>query len=149
MDHQIKNPIFGKSSRADCAHTFFAECSTNAAFSEAIFRDPANTNDLYLHTFQNPFVLSPVYRGHNGGLPFLAAFHLHFAANGSDTLVTVTASDTQIINGRKFGFGSCGPGYGWNYQSVKPTTVEEYSLLHYLGRYLGITNMPDDIQPIR
>jgi hypothetical protein len=88
-------------------------------------------------------------RGRDGGLPFSAAFHLHLARanSGSDTLVTVIASDTEVLNGTKFGIGSCGPGQKWNWVKVKPTTVEEYSILTYLGRSLGMTNMPAVIMP--
>jgi hypothetical protein len=148
--HQAKDPIFGRS--AGTMHfqrTLYPQCSTNDAFAQAIFRDPANTNDIYLHALHDPFVESPVYRGRNGGLPFLASFHLHLSAAGSNTIVSVAALETEIINGEKFGIGSCGPGYAWNYQKVKPTTVEEYSLLRYLGSYIGVTNMPDVIVPTR
>jgi hypothetical protein len=112
-----------------------------------VFRDPANTNDIYLHSFHNPFTLSPVYRGRGGGLPFMAVFHLHLSASGSNTQVTITASDAEVINGQKFGFGSCGPGYAWNCERVKPTGIEEYVILRYLGRALGVTNMPEVILP--
>lgn len=143
IQHQVDEPIFARSPIAlHFENTLFAECSTNAIISEAIFRDPANTNDIYLHTFHSPFVVSSVYRGRAGGLPFIASFHLHLTSSATNTLVTVTASDTEVINGEKFGFGSCGPGYGWNCERVKPTTVEEYSVLRYLGSYLGVTNMP-------
>jgi hypothetical protein len=96
-----------------------------------------------------PFVASSVYRGRDGGLPFIATFHLHLTMAGSNTTVTVTASDTQVVNGTKFGFGPCGPGQGWNFESVRPTTVEEYSILRYLGGYLGVTNMPAIVLPMQ
>jgi hypothetical protein len=113
-----------------------------------VFRDPENSNDIYLHTFRQVFATSTVYRGRHGGLPFLAAFHLHFAARGSnETLVTITALDPEVINGERFGAGPCGPGYVSQYEHVKPTTVEEYTILLYLGGYLGITNMPNVILP--
>ncbi len=143
IEHQAADPIFGRSPNLHFQSTLFAECSTNAVFSEAVFRDPGNTNDIYLHTFHTPFAASSVYCGRAGGLPFIAAFHLHLAAAGSNTFVTVTALDAEVVNGEKFGFGSCGPGYGWIYEKVKPTTVEEYSILRYLGHYLGITGMPE------
>jgi hypothetical protein len=127
--------------------TFAVECSTKAVFSEAIFRNPANSNDIYLHTFDMPFVKSSVYFGHDGGLPFIATFHLHLTASGSNTLVKITALDTKVINGRRFGIRPCGFGYGSASQKVKPTTVEEYSILRYLGQYLSVTNMPDVILP--
>ena len=142
-DHQVKQPVFGHSEPSSNLEKFFSvECSTNAVVGATIFSDPANTNDLYLHTFHTPFVRSSVYYGKDGGLPFIAAFHLHLSETGSNTTITITASDTQVINGTKFGFGSCGPGKAWNLQNVQPTTVEEYSILRYLGSYLGVANMP-------
>lgn len=153
MDHQFQEPIFGRPARPlpgdmlFLQSVFSVECATNAVFGAANFREPANARDLYLHTFQMPFTLSPVYRGPNGGLPFAAAFHLHLAGSNSNTMVTVTASDTQVYNGTKFGVGPCGPGQGWNRQRVAPTTIEEYSILRYLGAYLGATNMPPLILP--
>jgi hypothetical protein len=142
IDHQIDHPIFGRKTAIGFESTLYAECATNAVFGEATFHDPANAQDIYLHTFHTPFVVSPVYHGSQGGLPFIATFHLHLAATGTNTTVTVIASDAEVINGTKFGVGPCGPGQGNVYVSVKPTTIEEYSILRYLGSYLGITNMP-------
>ncbi|PWU09638.1 MAG: hypothetical protein C5B50_26935 [Verrucomicrobia bacterium] len=148
IEHQTQQPIFGRPpSGADLESIFSAESATNAVFGAAVFRDPANKNDIYLHTSHMPFVISPVYTGSKGGLPFIATFHLHLTAVGSSTMVAVTASDTQVVNGTKFGVGPCGPGQGWNYESVRPTTVEEYSILQYIGRHLGITNMPAIVLP--
>lgn len=148
IDHQIRNPIFPRSaSPVQLEPILSAECSTNAVVAEALFRDPANSHDLFLHTFHSPFVVSPVYRGRKGGLPFMANLHLHLTGNGTNTLVTVTASDTEVVNGTKFGFGPCGPGQGWNCQPVRPTTVEEYTVLRYLGSCLGLTNMPPVFLP--
>jgi hypothetical protein len=148
INHQVDQPIFGRSPvAAHLENTLFAECATNAVFGEALFRDPANAHDIFLQTFHTPFVISSVYRGRGGGLPFIATFHLHLATSGSNTVVTVTASDAEVVNGTKFGFGPCGPGQGWNCERVKPTTVEEYSILRYLGRNLGVTNMPPVILP--
>jgi len=148
IEHEGKEPIFGRSPLA--AHLedrLYAECATNAVFGQAMFRDPANTNDIYLHSLDMPFVISSVYLGRDGGLPFIAVFHLHLTASGTNTTVTVIASDTKVINGTKFGVGPCGPGQGNVYVSVKPTTIEEYTILRYLGSYLGITNMPAIILP--
>ena len=148
IEHQVSQPVFGRHQIEDHIDgEIFAECFTNAVFGQAIFRDPANTNDIYLHSLDSPFVISSVYYGRYGGLPFEATFHLHLTANGSNTLVSVTALNAQVINGTKFGFGSCGPGPANNYVPVQPTTVEEYSILRYLGTYLGITNMPPVILP--
>lgn len=150
IEHQVKQPIFGRSAVSAQLESFLScECATNAIFAEALFRDPANANDIYLHTFHSPFVISSVYRGRNGGLPFIAAFHVHLSPSGSNTQVSVTATNTEVVNGTKFGFGSCGPGQAWNCERVKPTTVEEYRILCYLGRYLGATNMAPVILPSR
>src|SRR5215469_98934 len=57
MDPQSAHPIFGRSSNVYSKTNVFmesiltAECATNAVFSQDLFRDPANTNDIYLHTF--------------------------------------------------------------------------------------------------
>jgi hypothetical protein len=154
IEHQINEPLFGRLPQQPVSPNtvrlepfFDVECFTNAVFSKAVFGDTANTNDIYLHTFHAPFALSDVYRGRDGGLPLIATFHLHLTASGSDTLVTVIALDSEVINGRKLGYGHGGPGYGWNCEKVQPTTVEEYVILRYLGRYLGITNMPNLVLP--
>ena len=148
IEHQDQEPIFGHAAvAANLEDILDAECATNAVFGKAVFSNPANVNDIYLHTFDTPFVISAVYHGQDGGLPFIATFHLHLEATGSNTLVTITASDTKVINGTKFGFGPCGPGHGYNFEHVEPTTVEEYTILRYLGHSLGITNMPEVIMP--
>lgn len=150
IEHQTKQPIFGRAAPgAKLLPILFPECSSNAVFGAAIFQNPANTNDIFLQSLHDPFIVSSVYRGRSGGLPFIATLHLHLSAAGTNTAVTITASDAQVINGRKFGFGSCGLGFAWNYQTVKPTTIEEYSILKYLGTYLGITNMPAVLLPER
>jgi hypothetical protein len=151
-ERQTQAPIFSKSTgKVRLISVLSAECLTNAVQGKAVFDDPANARDVYLHSFHTPFVNSSVYRGCDGGLPFCAAFHLHLADAtthaGLATVVTVTASDTEVLNGTKFGIGSCGPGQKWNWVKVKPTTVEEYSILTHLGRHLGITNMPAVLLP--
>jgi len=142
-EHQLDQPVFARpEQKSGFEEIFSIACATNPVFAADLFKDPANVHDIFLHTFHSPFVLSSVYHGRDGGLPFAANFHLHLTANNSDTIVRVTASDTEIVNGTKFGIGSCGPGQMWNWERVAPTTVEEYSILRYLGRYLGVTNMP-------
>jgi hypothetical protein len=145
-EHQWKEPVFRKPSGSDFSR-LTAECSTNAVSGKALFDDPANAHHIYLHSFHTPFTASPVYHGRKGGLPYMATFHLHLASSGSHTVATVKASNAEVLNGTKFGIGSCGPGQHWNCVSVKPTTVEEYSILRYLGSYMGVTNMPPVILP--
>lgn len=152
--YQIDKPIFGREPYrpyspgvAQLESILAVESFTHAVFSEEIFRDVANTNDIYLHSFGYPFVRSAVYRVGDSGLPYIAAFHLHLASSGSNTIVKVMGLNARVVNGQKFGFGPCGPGNGWVYKDVKPTTVEEYILLRYLGNSLGITNMPGVVLP--
>jgi hypothetical protein len=122
IEHQVTKPIFERSaSPITLELALSAECATNAVYGRSFFADPANAYDIYLHSSHTPFVISSVYRGRDGGLPFMANFHLHLASSGSDTVVTVTASDAEVINGTKFGIGSCGPGQKWNCVKVKPT----------------------------
>jgi hypothetical protein len=147
LDHQVADPIFGHQSIA-FRSALFLETATNAVFGEAVFRDPTNAQDLYLHSMHDPVVASTVYVSKGKGLPFLASFHLHLDAVASnETLVTVKVLDTEVIAGKHFGFGSCGPGMANTYCPVKSTTVEEYTVLRYLGNYLGVTNMPAVIYP--
>ena len=147
-DHQRKNPIFEQPPKRDYwESTLSVESVTNAVSGRDLFFDHANVDDFYLHASHKPVAISPVYRGRDGGLPFIAAFHVHLAGTASGPIVSVKATNTQVVNGMKYGLGSCGPGRHWNYVTVKPTTVEEYSILNYLGGYLGITNMPAVILP--
>jgi hypothetical protein len=149
IEHQAHKPIFPRSQEGQHFQTtLFPEYSTNAVFGEAIFRDQGNTNDIYLHSMNDPFTASSVYRGRHGGLPFIAAFHLHLTSAGSNsTIVQIAALDPTVMNGEKFGCGPCGPGYGRICDKVQPTTVEEYTILRYLGQFLGVTNMPEVILP--
>ena len=148
MKHQYKEPIFKKPANTDYWRSvLWAESSTNVVMGKAVFDDPANAHDIYLHSSHTPVATSAVYHGRDGGLPFIADFHLHLTANGSNTVVSVSALNTEVVNGMKFGIGSCGPGRHWNYVKVTSTTVEEYSILSYLARYLGITNMPAVVLP--
>jgi hypothetical protein len=152
-EHQYKEPIFGKSTERSkddvrLESVLSVDCSTNVLSGNPRFKDPANAHDIFLSASHTPFTLSSVYCGRDGGLPFIAVFRLHMVGAGSNTVVTVMTSEAEVINGTKFGIGPCGPGQGWNCVKVNPTTVEEYSILRYLGRYLGVTNMPDVILPV-
>jgi hypothetical protein len=141
-DCQWKHPVFGRQS-SPYRWPIWLESVTNASYSKAIFSDPLNAQDLYLHCGHDPVVPSAVYVGKGGNLPFIADFHLHLQmADSNATVVSVAALNAEVINGEHFGIGSCGPGMANTYVPVKPTTVEEYTILRYLGNYLGVTNMP-------
>ena len=141
-DYQWKHPIFGRQP-SGFRSPLWIESVTNAIVSKTIFDDPLNAQDVYLHCGHDPVVRSAVYVGKDGNLPFIADFHLHLqTADSSGTIVSVAALNVEVINGEHFGLGSCGPGMANTYVPVKPTTVEEYTILRYLGNYLGVSNMP-------
>src|SRR6185503_17787591 len=59
IDHQVEQSVFGRPTGAvQLQYVFFVECATNAVFGEAVFRNPSNSDDLYLHTLHDPFVIS-------------------------------------------------------------------------------------------
>jgi hypothetical protein len=116
-------------------------------FPESISSASGNEHDLYLHA-DGPLWLSPVYRGKDGGLPFEADFHLHLVPVGEgNTSVSVMAIDCRLSNGERFGLGPCGPGMFTRFEKVESTSVEEYRILRYLGRFLGATDMPEVVLP--
>jgi hypothetical protein len=137
------------SDAVDYADYFVVEEAGDAlSSSQEILSRPGNGDDLYVHTWSDPLWPSPVYRGGGAGLPFTAEFHVHLAALGPNrTVVSVTAVKTQIWNGMKWAVGSCGPGYQWRIQPVAPTTVEEYTLLRYLGLVMNVQGMPEVAVP--
>ncbi len=119
------------------ADTFSVEDASDPVFGREVLSKPENRNDLYVHTFHSPLWPSPVYRNAKGALPFIAAFHVHLGVtDASHTEVSVRALDAEVLNGQVWGVGSCGPGYHWNYESVRPTGVEESRLLAYVASAL-------------
>lgn len=108
---------------------------------------PGNARDLYLvESDVHPLWESPVYRGPDQGLPFLAAFHVHFAAVSPNvTSVSVTALETKVLNGQMTGM--IGHGRANRYVQVEPTSIEEYVVLRYIGEILGVRSMPKVILP--
>src|SRR4029079_13625462 len=133
-DQEAYATIFGPRPRSDSegpqfAANFAVEDASDPVFAPHIVKDPLNRHDVYAHTYGTPIWPSPVYRGNEGGLPFLAAFQVHLSADGPGrTVVTVVALDTEVFNGKVWGVGSCGAGYFYNHESVRPTTVEEYQV---------------------
>ena len=146
-DCQYTDPIFNQAGKTDYWRETLLVENSKSRYPNPIFNDPANAHDILLSADGTPVVVSAVYRGRDGGLPFFARFHLHLAGNGPETVVSVKTSEARVVNGQRYGCGSCGPGWHWNYKTVQPTTVEEYTVLSYLGRHLGVTNMPAVIVP--
>jgi hypothetical protein len=131
------------------AADFVVEETGNAYSSgRELLSRPGNQDDLYVHTWSDPLWPSPVYVGRGTALPFVADFHVHLAAAGpTRTVVSVAAVNTRIVNGMTWGIGSCGPGYMWRPEPVAPTTVEEYTLLRFLGRAMHVEGMPEVAVP--
>ena len=128
------------SSFSENSFYFSLETKEDASFSKAIFQNPENSNDLYLHSWGEPIVASPVYFGDGKPLKYRATFQLHLTApDEKSTKVEVITHDPTVINGSK----CCGlHGYVSNDVSVEPTTIEEYKILLFIGRVLGATGMP-------
>jgi hypothetical protein len=107
---------------------------------EPIFASPANHNDLYLHSWGEPIDPSEVYFGGGKPLRYRAEFQLHLtAADNDNTQISVITHKPSVINGSV----CCGlHGYKSNDVAVEPTTIEEYRILLFIGRILGVNNMP-------
>ncbi len=120
--------------------SFSMESRDDAVFSERIFANRENHDDLYLHFYGDVIDPSHVYFGGGKPLRYRAKFQLHLTAVGDNsTQVSVITHDPTVINGAK----CCGlHGYVANDVAVEPTTIEEYKILLFIGRILGVTDMP-------
>jgi len=107
---------------------------------EPIFASPENRDDIYLHSWGEPIDPSEVYYG--GGVPlrYRAEFQLHLTApNDNSTQISVITHKPSVINGSV----CCSPhGYKSNDVAVESTTIEEYRILLFIGRLLGVSDMP-------
>jgi hypothetical protein len=148
LAEQHKKPIFGRHQWPEGPAIFDVTESGKYRSWLKVLELPGNERDLYLHASHVPLWESPIYRGPDGGLPFLAEFHVHFCAMGpAQTVVSVTALKTEVLNGSTWGIGSCGPGTFNRYVLVEPTSIEEYVILRYMGDILGAPSMPGVILP--
>lgn len=141
---QVKNPIFGRHKWRSSPTILSVREAKNASWVK-VLQLPGNDRDLYL-VESDPLWESPIYRGPHEGLPFLAAFHVHFAAiSPTSTSVSVTALETRVLNGQMTGM----PGHGRanRYVRVEPTSIEEYVVLRHIGGILGVRSMPKVILP--
>ena len=60
----------------------------------------------------------------------------------SETAIYVTARKTTVRNGESFVLGHGGFGWALKYETVGPTTIEEYMILRYIREVLGQADMP-------
>lgn len=109
-------------------------------YSDPIFASPENRNDVYLHSWGEPIDPSEVYSGGGKPLRYRAEFQLHITApDDNRTHISVITHQPSVINGSV----CCGlHGYKSNDVAVAPTTIEEYRILLFIGRILGVSNMP-------
>jgi len=129
---------------SDSGFSFSIEEQENASFAKSaandFFADEKNKNDLYLHSHGALIGGSPLYLG--GGIPlrYSAEFQLHFdAIDPNKTRVSIITHNPRVYNGTV----CCGMhGYMSNTQTVEPSTIEEYKILQFIGRRLGVNDMP-------
>jgi hypothetical protein len=117
---------------------YFAETRGNALFGEATFLRAGDTTDVYLHSHGEP-ILSSVYCVLGRRLSYRVDFSLTVRAVGEGSLVSIEALNPRVLKGIG-GFGPHGA-YSAEY-AVAPTTIEEYSLLLYIGHVLEALPMP-------
>lgn len=104
--------------------------------------------NFFLGALHDPIGKSAVYFARGEALDYLAEFNLCIRKRGDEeTAVQVDTTRSEVIAGKKFGFGSCGPGFANRYVAVEPTTIEEYEILLKIGRALGEKDMPPLILP--
>ncbi|MGH7151533.1 MAG: hypothetical protein ACREIU_12585 [Planctomycetota bacterium] len=149
LERQFESPVFGRIEGPSGGLTllYVREAGEGTTGTE-VPEPPGNERDLYVEASHSPLWGSPVYRGAGRGLPFLAEFHLHFVGvSPSRTGISVAAHQTEVINGSAFGLGMCGPGWFNRYVPVEATSIEEYRILRYIGGFLGVRSMPENVLP--
>ena len=129
---------------ADGSFYFAVEGGENALFTKNyakdMFANERNKDDLYLHSHGALIGGSPLYLGGGMPLPYSAEFQLHFdAIDPNKTRVSVITHNPRVYNGTV----CCGlHGYKSNTVPVEPSTIEEYKILLFIGRRLGMNDMP-------
>jgi len=108
----------------------------------------AEDRTFHLRNFHDPIGKSPVYFAKGEPLDFLAEFRIDIVRRGPlESEVSVSVLRPEVINGKQFGFGSCGPGFANRYVPVEPTSIEEYEILLKIGAALQEKGMPELILP--
>jgi hypothetical protein len=142
LDSQYGNPILGKifyykSSESDLdIHqvSFDPEVPDSAVFGKEYFQKPNTKNDIFLNQFDHWNSL--IYHHKDKPFEYNATFAIQLKElNHDSTLLNIKALDPEIYNGSK----CCGPCLG-NYaltEKVKPTSIEEYTLILYIAQKLG------------
>jgi hypothetical protein len=117
---------------------YSAETRENPLFARETFSRAGDETDVYLHSFGEP-VLSSVYCVFGRRLPYRGEFAIRVRAVGEGSRVSVEALNPRVLKG----IGGVGPHGTYSAEiPVRPTTIEEYSLLLYIGHALGAPPMP-------
>jgi len=111
------------------------------------FPESANDMDIKLDSLGNSLGPSNSYVNASGkGLLLHADFFVQLFPEGiKHTRVTIKTYKPSVILGSEFAFGHAWERYV--YADVKPTTIEEYTILLQLGSCLGVKDMPSLLLP--
>jgi len=118
---------------------FHPETSKTAVFGIHYFADKNTANDVYIDDMGS-YWASPVYFHNGKPFEYISAFAFKFIPlNANQTKLTVRAIKPEIVNGTT----CCGPHGNYSItQQVKPTTIEEYTLITYIASKLGVKGLP-------
>jgi hypothetical protein len=124
---------------------FSCETADGPVFGKDYFKRAGSSGDLFLFSMGS-YWNSPLYFHNNKAFLFSCSFAFRFKAiSDKQTLLEVIDVDPEISNGTK----CCGP--EGNYaitQKVRPTTIEEYTLILYLAEKLHVTRLKPIQLPI-
>ncbi len=139
-DYDLMQEFYSSFNPKKSSFRFFVGSREKTLLSKDIFENPENTNDLYLHSHGEVIGPSAVYFGGGKPLRYRAKFQLHLTAlDDKRTKISIITHDPAVINGSV----CCGMhGYKSNDVAVEPTTIEEYKILLFIGRILGVSDMP-------
>lgn len=117
---------------------FATETSKESLLSKDFFSSIGTDNDIYLHSF-GQFWYSPIYYALGKPLEFRAQFRFRLIPiNNKKTQLVVDIEDPRVIKG----ISGIGPhGFYSKEIKVKPTTIEEYSMIYYLANQIGDTTL--------
>ncbi|AFM14150.1 hypothetical protein Turpa_3513 [Turneriella parva DSM 21527] len=95
----------------------------------------------------DPFWPSPVYVKDGKELPYFADFLVTLQRESkATTSVSVWCMGAKVISGKEFTIG-----HAWRknvYESVACSSIEEYTILRYIGKCLKQAEMPNTIFPM-
>lgn len=115
------------------------ETADKVLFGKDVFKNKDNKNDIFLHSFGEA-ITSSTYFSLGKPLLYEAQFHIHFEPKTENqTIVFINVINPVVLKG----IGGYGPHGSYPGKvPVKPTTVEEYKVLRYIGYLLGKSDMP-------